>query len=347
MAKRTLGKNKRPGYHFIAITCLLLLMASYGFIGVDIQSYIMTYQEDGEKKVATTRNKARPDNCKSLLLHEGGHWEHHLAPMNNSELLINTHHDNYLREEISWLKSKDSWPDTWGKCVGLNNGLMYQSSLGNQCGSCGVAGFQPSLSLWVPAIDNDTTSSLSSSAFTEHAHPDEEIALLSPSLRLVKRLAESNKSLCLAGDSIDYQFYDALRLCLTRQQSLQSQIDISISQTHKIPVNFTTFGLPAYQKYWMTMDHILETIVTLTYNGTTQQTTFRFFKTYAWAPWNVFYMESCNIISLNLGLHYDSHHEMFGTRYGGKVPFADDLRAALTFLVDFVASEENRTAVWR
>ena len=104
---------------------------------------------------------------------------------------------------------------------------------------------------------------------------DKNVEVMSPSLRLIQRLAESNNTLCLAGDSIDFQFYDALRNNLIRQQSLlrlhklqgnlTNQIiqNISISETRQIPVNFTNVGLSPYHIYWMTMDHIIETAVTM------------------------------------------------------------------------------------
>ena len=58
-------------------------------------------------------------------------------------------------------------------------------------------------------------------------------------------------------------------------------------------------------------------------------------------------MDECTIISLNLGLHYDSQNEMRINHYNGKPKLVDDFRAAITYLVDWATSGENRTAVWR
>ena len=58
-------------------------------------------------------------------------------------------------------------------------------------------------------------------------------------------------------------------------------------------------------------------------------------------------MEECTIISLNLGLHYDSHNYMRINHYDGKPKLIYDFRAAITYLVDWAASDENRTAIWR
>ena len=100
------------------------------------------------------------------------------------------------------------------------------------------------------------------------------------------------------------------------------------------------------------MDHIKETIVSLEYNNagddratTTYSTSFRFFKTYGWSPWNTLFMEECDIVILNLGLRYDAH-SLLGANYGSP-KFLDDFRAAVTYLVDFVASRKDRIAVWR
>ena len=261
------------------------------------------------------------DSCKTLLLqtlllHEGGHWEHHYyhqqQSLNNTtkELytsIFNNTTRHYFPQEMDWILSNRSWPDkSWGTCFHLHVSdtqppYMYQSKLGNQCGSCGVVlGFQPSLSTWVPAhFTNASTSNATTEHNTQIQQPqyDKNVQVMSPSLRLIQRLAESNSTLCLAGDSIDFQFYDALRNNLIRQQSLLrlhklkgnlfNQIiqNISISESRQIPVNFTNVGLPPYHIYWMTMDHIIETTVTLTYaNGSTYTSTFRYFKTYGWSP---------------------------------------------------------------
>lgn len=71
----------------------------------------------------------------------------------------------------------------------------------------------------------------------------------------------------------------------------------------------------------------------------------RFFMTYGWSPWNVEFMESCNVVVMNLGLHYlpDGDHIGKQTRHS----LMDDLRAAITYLANFTSVQENRIAVWR
>ena len=71
----------------------------------------------------------------------------------------------------------------------------------------------------------------------------------------------------------------------------------------------------------------------------------QFFMTYSWSPWNVEFMESCNVVVMNLGLYYmpDGEHIGKQTRHS----LMDDLRAAITYLVNFTLVQKNRIAVWR
>ena len=98
------------------------------------------------------------------------------------------------------------------------------------------------------------------------------------------------------------------------------------------------------------MDHIEETTVslhlTLRIPRLTQQI-IRYFKMYGWSPpWDVPFMDDCNIVVYNLGLHYHAHSkEMNGIHWSGP-KYIDDFRAAITSLVDFVSSRKG-VAVWR
>ena len=64
-----------------------------------------------------------------------------------------------------------------------------------------------------------------------------------------------------------------------------------------------------------------------------------------WSPWNVDSMEDCNVIIMNLGLHYNplGNHTGRETRH----TLMDDMLAAITYLSNFTASKDNRIAVWR
>lgn len=63
-----------------------------------------------------------------------------------------------------------------------------------------------------------------------------------------------------------------------------------------------------------------------------------------WSPWNVDFMEDCNVIVMNLGLHYKPHGN-----HTGKISrhnLMDDMKAAITYMANFTASKTNRIAVW-
>lgn len=266
-----------------------------------------------------------------LKLHERGHWEHHYLPQQplnssigvHSAKLLSTLHktpqdsnqiniygnDKYLQQlyfpqELNWMAGYD-WPETLFRVRGDDPPIMYRSRLGNQGGSCGRDKFQPSLSMWIPA---DVNNSSMMSRINKKK-------ILSPSLRLIERLARSKKhnTLCMLGDSIDFQFYDALRYNIMRQQTLQNDINISMSDTIFIPVNYTNgthgTGVPPYMG-WMTMTDIQETKISLRYNNDDHDSSmkhtavFRYYQSYGWSPWSTLFMDDCNIVTYNLGLHY-------------------------------------------
>jgi hypothetical protein len=180
------------------------------------------------------------NSCKSLLLHEEGRWEHQYAPLESnhnffdnsqqkmSVILSNTYHPI----EIDWIMMyTTSYRSGWSTCDRDNDGgLMYVSKIGNQCG-CGLPEFHPSISQWISDSGNPTQPAANISM----EHHD----ISSPSLRLTLELAKGNRSLCFVGDSIDFQFFDALKHNLRRQKYLQNQINISISTNYSIPVDYT------------------------------------------------------------------------------------------------------------
>lgn len=71
----------------------------------------------------------------------------------------------------------------------------------------------------------------------------------------------------------------------------------------------------------------------------------RFFMTYGWSPWNVEFMEDCNVVVMNLGLHYQPTGNHTGKQT--RRPLVDDLRAAYTYLANFTAGNEKKVSVWR
>lgn len=336
---------------------LLALLVAYGAIVVTPTELLSSYlQPQAAERSQRLSKQHFYERCERLASHEGGHWEHHYpSSLNGSEAAIqdlvlghllnaSSVRERYFPVEIDWMAG-NNWPAnrlSAGCNIEYNpdghGSLMYQSSLGNQCGkqSCLVQGFRPSLSHWVPA--NISYGSPSTGGPT------------SPTLNLVHRLAKANRTLCLAGDSIDYQFYDALLHNIFRQQLLQNRINVTVGERRDVPVNYTNeTGVPLYTIY-ATMQSIKETTVTLADaadGGAAHSATIRYFQTYGWSPWNTMFMEDCNIIVYTLGLHYDARKDdMNGNHwYGPK--YQDDFRAAVTFLVDFVASGRNRLAVWR
>ena len=100
------------------------------------------------------------------------------------------------------------------------------------------------------------------------------------------------------------------------------------------------------------MNEIRETFITLQYNdgGTTRHDTTRllYFLMYGWSPWNSAFIEEqgCQIVIANLGLHYHAVGESRGIHWY-QPKLEDDIKAAITYLVDFESSQSNRIAVWR
>ena len=318
------------------------------------------------------------DGCAALALHEEGRWKHqHYAPHAKTRGNESTGEPNatatditgrYLPREIGWLQGlRISWEDC--KAVGRKlTGLMYTSQLGNQCGYR-VTGFCPSHSEWVLPPGNDTGNSVTN-AQPETPRKNRSATRLaadgrpaaadgfgprhrgdpaddSPTLRLVERLATANKTLCFAGDSIDLQFYYALRnnlLCALRlrerdgdRPTARPGANASVAAERLIPVAYTnaTSGPVDYSIYWMCMREIRETLVTLRRgDGGERVARIWFFKMYGRSPWITFFMDECDVLILNLGLHYDARGAMIGQHYGPN-RLEDDFRAAVTFLAGF------------
>ena len=201
---------------------------------------------------------------------------------------------------------------------------------------------------------------------------------ISPSLRLVERIAKGNQTFCFMGDSIDYQLYDALRAGLKRRLNLQQHyydtnigknqdsnessnrrhffqnsrintIIASMDRYENCDVKFNNdTGYPSHGGFGL-IKCIDETIISLQVRNeddddekhdnssyTNHTGIFRWYKTYGYAPWNLYFADDCNIVSFNLGLHYDSNNPDMRGIHWGRPKLHDDFRAAIAYMIDLV-----------
>jgi len=317
------------------------------------------------------------DYCNALLAHEKGHWEETLQDTFPSFIQSNPSVRQLLfPKEKEWLKGNAPWYG-YATCVRENKMLMYNGIVGHQCG-CGVKDFEPSIAEWVydstPRLDPIADLGMKSeigfhSSWTEYYKT-------SATLRLARKLAASNATLCFSGDSIDYQIYYGMQNNLKRASQLHAMHfpgspEIVKIMDRLIPVKYSTE--PGTVDDWYltgkrppdgdgsfvngtrpppggfgSMHSILETKAWFKEygSGNDKLARIRYFMTYGWSPWNIEFMEDCNIVIMNLGLHYspDNNHTGRQTRR----PLMDDLRATFTYLANFTSSEnKNRVAVWR
>ena len=93
------------------------------------------------------------------------------------------------------------------------------------------------------------------------------------------------------------------------------------------------------------MHTILETKAMFVDNGKAKKARIRYYMSYEWSPWNVEFMEDCDVNIMNIGLHYkpDGNHTGRETRH----TLMDDMLAAITYLTNWTASKDNRIALWR
>mmetsp|Transcript_8792 Transcript_8792/g.19705 ORF Transcript_8792/g.19705 Transcript_8792/m.19705 type:complete len:395 (-) Transcript_8792:303-1487(-) len=206
--------------------------------------------------------------------------------------------------------------------------------------------------------------------------PNLDYFAVSPTLRLARDLANADATLCFSGDSIDYQIYTAMQTTLRRMDQLhqlyypdKNRLVSVVSR--EIPLNHST--KPGNVDDWFLHGHrppdgddsflhaprpppggfgsiysILETKAFFKDeqpNVKAKRARIRYYMSYGWSPWNVDFMEDCNVIVMNLGLHYNSDGDHMGkeTRH----PLMDDMLASITYLTNFTASKANRVAVWR
>eukprot|EP00804_Cyclotella_cryptica_P021683 CCRYP_018273-RA/>CCRYP_018273-RA protein AED:0.34 eAED:0.34 QI:1694/1/1/1/0/0/2/1/567 len=329
--------------------------------------------------------------CKTLIEHIQGHWQHHFVFFDDmsdmvladpsikevalpvtDELLNHTNIQSmYVSEEINWLRgrglprsttSAKSWEFhgyhcRYGGDTDEDRGISYLSTIGNQCG-CALTTFQPSHSYWLDGGDKEiTTVRKYSAAVSEPSDNSEQkgyniLEDNSPSLRLARHFARKNQTLCFAGDSIDFQFYFALKNNLHRAELLQqkhfntSLVNVS---SHHYPTRYRTEVGDPMKGYrlgdgdWKLAEAVYETVVTF-HDESINAFRFQYLKHYGWGPWLYEYMDACDVIIMNLALHYVASGD-FEDRTGHTL--FDDTQAAITYLTNFSASKKNRIAIWR
>ncbi|KAL7516579.1 hypothetical protein ACHAWX_001578 [Stephanocyclus meneghinianus] len=280
----------------------------------------------------------------------------------------------YLVEEIHWLHGQGlplsnqphpakSWNfngrphcrHRWD--TDTDRGISYLSTIGNQCG-CGSTTFQPSHSYWLYGDDKKTTTvGIHSTETSESSAKFDQkggniLAKRSPSLRLARYFARKNQTLCFAGDSVDYQFYFALKNNLHRTELLhQKHFNTSFVNvsSHHYPIEYKTTPGDPLKGYrlgdsdWRIAQEVLETRV-IFHDEPDNSFTFQYLKLYGWGPWLYEYMDACDVIIMNLALHYVASGDFPGRT--GHTLF-DDTQAAITYLTNFSAGAQNRIAIWR
>lgn len=195
-------------------------------------------------------------------------------------------------------------------------------------------------------------------------------------LRLVHRLIKTNSTLCFAGDSIDLQLWESIQRQLSRLNRLRhlhfdSSLDVSF-ETREIPVSYSSpcgnlaagFRPCGFKQMKSLKEIVLRN--NLYSNNVDRVGLLRYIKFYGWSPWvrlyffilpilalfiylshstkNVQFMEDCNIVIMNLGLHYDTRGHMYHSSYQ---PLIADMYAALTYLTNFTSLKRDRIALWR
>ncbi|KAL7447183.1 hypothetical protein ACHAXM_010551 [Skeletonema potamos] len=285
--------------------------------------------------------------CEALKLHQMGRWQHYFFADNTDSLndeMSNRIRNSYTPLELEWLAgNSSSWMEESVKTEGCaqyrdTHGLMITAKLGNQC-SCASSAFRPSHSVWINELR------------PTDGGADADVVLQSPSLRLVERLARENRSLCFMGDSVDNQFYDALRLNLERTLLIKSNYSSFIQkiQAEKIPLNYTNETGPSLYTEGKTRyaSHMMRTIITLGEN--LDKATFKYMRHYGWAPGDTSFLDDCDIVVTNLGLHYEPYSGKLVNPYKSVTAIPNlgpSILASVTYLADF-ASLDSKISVWR
>ena len=150
--------------------------------------------------------------CRALKAHQDGHWQHTSNLTTDVEFAHNLF--RYYPKEVSWLMREGVQPD-FGFCMPPRQYLSYITMVGHQCG-CKHSDFTPTHSKWI-----HSGMSVAANPILLEGRPD--YADASPTVRLARSLAKAQGTICLAGDSIDYQIYMALGNNLKREAQLFKQ----------------------------------------------------------------------------------------------------------------------------
>ena len=368
-AKTLITKVRRVRCLWYAAILLVVLVSIDSMGKRHLDFYTTTILSSETLKSARIGNA---DNCSLLIEHmRYGRWNHQFAFSNTTDLIqvdprlqqdsvsitnesLNelSVHKIYLSEEMNWLHGSNLPPSPtgWGfgkeQCTrntphnDVDRGISYLSTMGNQCG-CGTEAFQPSHSYWElnRAVSRKT-----------NLH-NYDLLSKSPSMKVARRFAQRNQTLCFAGDSVEFQFYSALKNNLHRVELLhQEHFNKSIVNvsTHLYPLQYSTnttsnFRPKGYRfpdDFWMLATDFWETTVTFT-NNPLEGFRFKYYKHYMWAPWLYEHMETCDVIIMNHGLHYPIKKQR------GMEELYADTTAAIMYLANFTSHSENRVAIWR
>ena len=334
---------------------------------------IMTNNEYISSAVdANLTNVSWTDTCKQLLAHQNGYWMHSTYSDNDNSGFLNDYsiQQLYFPQELNWLNGKQPPLGVGGRCLPSSKALMYTTMLGHQCG-CNVEGFRPAHSSWVY---NNMDAINATSVDSKH-----DYFTKNPTLRLTKKLADKGATLCFAGDSIDYQIYNAFRSNLLRigqlyQHHNPGQGKLVSVMSREIPFMYTT--KPGNANDWFvhgnrppddegnqfvhgsrpppggfesrSMHSILETKVIFKGdqpNSSSSLARIRFHMAYGWSPWIIDALEECNVVIMNFALHYKPYGNYLNQVTNHTL--MDDMLAAITYLTNFTASKKNHIAVWR
>jgi hypothetical protein len=288
-----------------------------------------------------------------------GHWNHYFSSYDNITTVIQNDpsieqiafpmtdemlNDASIRlmhfpEEMDWLQRKGmSNFDMQCRYDTEAVGISYLSPIGNQCG-CGMSEFQPTFSYW--SYEDNNSSDL------VDGEGNYKFMKNSPSVRLARRFAMRNQTVCFVGDSVDWQLYNGFKNNLHRAETLHKKkcgsSFLNISST-EYPAQYSTNGTMEDRKhrkrmgdgFWMLMNQVRET--TVLFHDTLDEFRFRYLQHYKYAPWTYEYMNSCDVIMMNQALHY-------------RLPLpneelSNDVMAAITYLANYTATND-KVAIWR
>lgn len=102
------------------------------------------------------------------------------------------------------------------------------------------------------------------------------------------------------------------------------------------------------QHGWRYMDSIKQSTVFLAYSNSTKiSTSFYWYKTYGWSPGHTSFMDNCDVVIANLGLHYQlSDGFLSNNNRHPPLKLDTDLLGMITYLTDFASSGDNK-AIYR